>query len=60
MVCERRQRGNAAVLARRDGRRFLVNVLDPTLSAGSPDVVVVLDWAESMYTELGGAGPTRP
>jgi hypothetical protein len=43
-----------------DGRRFLVNVLDPTLSAGSPDVVVVLDWAESMYAELRNAGPKRP
>jgi eukaryotic-like serine/threonine-protein kinase len=43
-----------------DGRRFLVNVLDPTQSAGSPDVVVVLDWAESMYAELRNAGRKRP
>jgi eukaryotic-like serine/threonine-protein kinase len=38
-----------------DGRRFLINVLDPTQSAGSPDVVVVLDWASAMYDELGSA-----
>jgi hypothetical protein len=38
--------------AARDGRRFLINVLDPTQSAGSPDVVVVLDWAEAMYAQL--------
>jgi len=31
-----------------DGRRFLINVLDPTQSAGSPDVVIVLDWARAM------------
>ena len=43
-----------------DGRRFLVNVLDPTISVSSPDVVVVLDWAESMYAELRNAGPKRP
>jgi eukaryotic-like serine/threonine-protein kinase len=43
-----------------DGQRFLVNVLDPTRSAGSPDVVVVLDWAESMYAELSNAAPKRP
>jgi eukaryotic-like serine/threonine-protein kinase len=38
-----------------DGQRFLINVLDPTQSAGSPDVVVVLDWARAMYDELGRA-----
>ena len=41
-----------------DGRRFLINVLDPTQSAGSADVVVVLDWANAMYDELGKAAGT--
>jgi Tol biopolymer transport system component len=38
-----------------DGQRFLINVLDPTQSAGSPDLVVMLDWARAMYDELGKA-----
>jgi Tol biopolymer transport system component len=43
-----------------DGRRFLINVLDQTKSAGSPDIVVVLDWARAMYDELGtAAGQAR-
>jgi hypothetical protein len=35
-----------------DGRRFLINVLDPTQAVSSPDVVVVLDWAGAMYDDL--------
>jgi eukaryotic-like serine/threonine-protein kinase len=42
-----------------DGQRFLVTVLDPTKSAGSPDIVVVLDWARAMYDELGKTGNAR-
>jgi eukaryotic-like serine/threonine-protein kinase len=38
-----------------DGRRFLINVLDPTQGVNLPDVVVVLDWARAMYEELGKA-----
>jgi Tol biopolymer transport system component len=43
-----------------DGKRFLVNVLDPTKSAGSPDVVVVLDWADATYAELRRAAGNGP
>jgi Tol biopolymer transport system component len=35
-----------------DGRRFLINLLDPTQAVNSPDVVVVLDWAGATYDEL--------
>jgi len=43
-----------------DGQRFLINVMDPTQSVGSPDVVVVLDWARAMYEELAkAAGSAR-
>jgi eukaryotic-like serine/threonine-protein kinase len=35
-----------------DGQRFLVNVLKPNELKDSPELVVVLDWAQSTYNEL--------
>ncbi len=45
--------GRSHYQATADGSRFLLTVLDSTQHAPSPDVVVVLDWARTMYDELG-------
>jgi Tol biopolymer transport system component len=36
-----------------DGQRFLVNVVKPNELKDSPELVVVLDWSQSKYAELG-------
>lgn len=36
-----------------DGQRFLINVLKPNELNDSPELVVVLDWAQSKYAEMG-------
>jgi hypothetical protein len=38
-----------------DGQRFLVNVVKANELKDSPELVVVLDWAQSKYAELGRA-----
>jgi serine/threonine protein kinase len=40
-----------------DGQRFLINVLKPNELKDSPELVVVLDWAQSKYNELRGDTP---
>lgn len=44
--------GRSHYQASMDGSRFLLTVLDSTQLPPSPDVVVVHDWARTMYDEL--------